>query len=242
MSLDVLVVRIRLSHGRGEGSIPSRDTFFLHPMNVEWKKGLLCDRWYFHPVFFVRLLWSIFTIVVTAVIILYLTSLYDSFFPSIVTPQPAWIFFSAFAIFVVMFTVTFLIYTGFFAQCKKPLLAGIVLATIAFISLCIAFRVVYGHKERRDEFYNKIVAYISDPSHQGESEYKWFLAHIISISQSELENQEEILRYCKTRTLDAGNALIATAGVWTFFDVMFVGLLFYGDDYTKLRTVQSVIY
>ena len=211
-------------------------------MNVEWKKGLLCDRWYFHPVFFVRLLWSIFTITVTAVIILYLTSLYDSFFPSIVTGRPAIFFFCAFAIFVAVFTLTFLIYIGFFAHCKKVLLILIVLATAAFLGLCIAFKVLYGKEKVRNEFYHEIVEYVSDTANQGDSEYKWFYAHVISVSQSELENQEEIKRYCKTRTLDAGNALVATAGVWTFFDVMFLALLFYGDDYTKLRTVQSVIY
>lgn len=206
-----------------------------------WTKGLLCDRWYFHPVFFVRLLWTIFSVVVTGVIILYITSLYDSFFPKVVTSTPAAIFFVICALFILIFTFSFLVYTGFFEAYRNLVVFILIGASLVFLIICIIFTSMYGQKANQDEYTDIIIAYINDTKNQGEAPYKWFYSYVITPSYSDLEVQDAVATYAKTRSRDAGNALLGTALTWAVFDICFVALLFWGDDYAKLREEESVV-
>lgn len=192
---------------------------------------VVSNRWYFHPKFFVKILWGLFSLAVLVIIGVFAPKVHDPFWTALVGSAPFGIMISILLFFLIAIAVTLVTYfVAAVAQYKKWLLFGAIGSAAIAIILMFVYLGSWGTIRKRSKYISSSSMYFyekckSTPPGAG---CDWFIKNILKGDTDDFS--DKIYDYVDQRTEDIGSSLLGCFLVWSLFFGIWLGLLFTDRD------------
>lgn len=181
--------------------------------------------WYFQPAFFVKVLWAIFAISLSVILIVFSCKEDDPFWKTVVGTTPLGLLVSSLFFYLIVLIATIVVFMGLLNQFRKVALIAIIGVTVLVYILGFAFVGKYGTIAHRTEYCAIVEAYYNLHKNETTEAMTWFKKNVHKTT----DLVDDVFGYVDERTEDIGSAIIGCFIVWGFFDGIWMYMLFNGD-------------